>query len=438
MEVKTGYKLTEVGVIPEDWVVKPLGEFGKFKNGINKGKEDFGHGFPFINLMDVFGIPKVSASTTEFGLVNTTTAERDLYELKSGDVLFVRSSVKPEGVGLTTLIPQDLPNTVFSGFLIRFRASRLLELGFKEHCFWDEGFRTRLISNSTVSANTNINQDALKQLQIAFPPTLPEQRSIAIVLSDMDALLGTLDQLIAKKRDLKQATMQQLLTGKKRLPGFSEGKGYKQTEIGVIPEDWDVATFAKITTNDGLVRGPFGGALKKQFFVKDGYKVYEQRNAIYSSVEIGNYFIDINKFNELNRFKVDPGNLIVSCSGTIGCIYKIPDGAPPGVINQALLKIKLDDAIVDGSFFLSVFRWDKFQEKITDSSHGGAMQNLVGMEIFKNTLFQLPSLPEQTAIATVLSDMDTELAALEQRRDKTRDLKQGMMQELLTGRTRLL
>ena len=132
-ELRESYKLTEVGVIPEDWIIKPLGELGKFKNGINKGKDDFGHGFPFVNLMDVFGIPKISTSTTEFGLVNTTAAERDLYELRGGDVLFVRSSVKPEGVGLTTLIPQDLPNTVFSGFLIRFRECGLLELGFKEH-----------------------------------------------------------------------------------------------------------------------------------------------------------------------------------------------------------------------------------------------------------------------------------------------------------------
>src|SRR5262245_24314385 len=121
MELKPGYKQTEVGVIPEDWMVQSLGELGHFKNGINKAAEDFGHGFPFINLMDVFGVSKVTASTVALGLVNSTEAERKMYELKGGDVLFVRSSVKPEGVGLTALIPLDLPNTVFSGFLIRFR-----------------------------------------------------------------------------------------------------------------------------------------------------------------------------------------------------------------------------------------------------------------------------------------------------------------------------
>ena len=220
MVVKLGYKQTDVGIVPDDWDVKPLSQLGQFKNGINKGKQDFGHGSPFINLMDVFGVPKVSTASTDFGLVNSSEAERQLYELREGDVLFVRSSVKPEGVGLTTLIPRDLPETVFSGFLIRFRDTGLLDNAFKEYCFGEEGFRGRLISNSTVSANTNINQAALKQIQIAFPATLLEQHAIATALSEVDSLLGALDRLINKKRDLKQAAMQQLLTGQTRLPGF--------------------------------------------------------------------------------------------------------------------------------------------------------------------------------------------------------------------------
>ena len=151
MEVRPGYKKTEMGVIPENWEVRTLGTLGQFKNGINKGKEDFGHGFPFLNLMDVFGVPKVSTDSS-FGLVNSSLGEREAYALQSGDVLFVRSSVKPEGVGLTILIPEDLPNTVFSGFLIRYRDNGSLALEFKEHCFWEASFRNRLIASSTVSA----------------------------------------------------------------------------------------------------------------------------------------------------------------------------------------------------------------------------------------------------------------------------------------------
>ena len=141
--------------------------------------------------------------------------------------------MKPVGVGLTTLISEDLPDTVFSGFLIRYRDNGAFAFKFKEHCFWEESFRNRLISSSTVSANTNINQESLKSLQIAFPPNKAEQTAIAEVLSDVDSLLGTLDTLIAKKRAIKQAVMQQLLAGKTRLPGFSgEWKTKRLGKIG--------------------------------------------------------------------------------------------------------------------------------------------------------------------------------------------------------------
>ena len=109
---------------------------------------------------------------------------------------------------------------MFSGFLIRYRAKGVFELEFKEHCFQVAGFRNRLIASSTVSANTNINQESLKSLILSFPPNKSEQRAIAAVLSDVDELIGSLEALIAKKRAIKQAAMQELLTGGTRLPGF--------------------------------------------------------------------------------------------------------------------------------------------------------------------------------------------------------------------------
>jgi type I restriction enzyme, S subunit len=198
------------------WVVKRLGEIGQFRNGINKAKEDFGHGYPFANLMDVFGVAKVS-TTTSFGLVNSTTAERELYELRKGDVLFVRSSVKPSGVGLTILIQENLPKAVFSGFLLRFRDEGMLTNEYKEHCFGEAGFRERLIASSTVSANTNINQVSLRRLTLRYPSEKSEQTAIAAVLSDMDAELVALEARREKTRALKQAMMQELLTGRTRL-----------------------------------------------------------------------------------------------------------------------------------------------------------------------------------------------------------------------------
>ena len=163
-----------------------MGDMGCFKNGINKDAADFGHGYPFVNLLDVFGVSKLSADRQKFGLVNSSKEERLTYDLKSGDILFVRSSVKPEGVGLTTLVQDDLPETVFSGFLLRYRGNGELVNKFKEHCFFQERFRRNLIANSTVSANTNINQEVLKKLYICFPPDKDKQTAIATILSDMD------------------------------------------------------------------------------------------------------------------------------------------------------------------------------------------------------------------------------------------------------------
>ncbi|MCD9580713.1 restriction endonuclease subunit S [Tenacibaculum maritimum] len=199
-----------------DWVEKNLGELGQFKNGVNKGAEDFGHGKPFINLLDVFGIPSIS-SDKSLGLINSTPEERKIYDLKKGDVLFVRSSVKPSGVGLTTVIIDDLINSVFSGFLIRFRDNNTLNLTFKIHCFHSKEFRDKVISSSSSSANTNINQEALSSLTIWYPPTDSEQKGIAKILSDMDTELEQLETKKAKYQQLKQGMLQELLTGNTRL-----------------------------------------------------------------------------------------------------------------------------------------------------------------------------------------------------------------------------
>ncbi len=198
-----------------EWKVKKLEEIGEFKNGINKGKEDFGFGYPFVNLLNVFGRPKIFQGVS-LGLVNSSSFERKIYELRKGDVLFIRSSVKPEGVGLTSVVEDDLQNTVYSGFLIRFRDFDKLDSEYKVYCFNEEKFRKTVIDSSTVSANTNINQDALKNLQINLPP-LPEQKAIAQILSDMDAEIAALEKKRDKYKAIKQGMMQELLTGKTRL-----------------------------------------------------------------------------------------------------------------------------------------------------------------------------------------------------------------------------
>ena len=395
-EVPEGYKRTEVGVIPQSWEVRTLGTLGEFKNGINKDKQDFGHGFPFVNLMDVFGISKVSTNSS-LGLVNSSLGERDAYALQSGDVLFVRSSVKPEGVGLTTLIFEDLPNTVFSGFLIRYRDKGLFELEFKEHCFQEASFRSRLIASSTVSANTNISQGSLKYLKFAFPPNKCEQRAIAEALSDVDKLLGALEKLIAKKRAIKQAAMQQLLTGKTRLPGFSGA--WNMRRLG------DLLHFERpdrymVQSTDYMARGEVPVlTANKSFFLG------------YTDEDFG-------------ICEVLP--VIVFDDFTTDCKYvTFPFKVKSSAIK--LLRAKHNRISLRYVFErLQLIRFPRGDHKRYYISE------------YQDCELPVPDYDEQSKIVSFLSDMDAEIAALERRRDKTRAIKQGMMQQLLTGRVRLV
>jgi type I restriction enzyme S subunit len=159
------------------WEEKRLGDIGEFKNGLNKDKSDFGFGSPFVNLMDVFG--KRELNNQQFDLVNSNDSEKELYSMQKGDVLFIRSSVKRSGVGEAVVVNEDLPQTVYSGFLIRFRDNRkTLDQKFKKYCFANHSFRKELLSYATTSANTNINQESLGFVQLYVPVVEEHRRAL--------------------------------------------------------------------------------------------------------------------------------------------------------------------------------------------------------------------------------------------------------------------
>ena len=211
---------------------------------------------------------------------------------------------------------------------------------------------------------------------------------------------------------------------------------YKLTEVGPIPSEWRLSDLEGLTLPNGIIRGPFGGSLKKEFFKRSGFVVYEQRHAIYGATTAFRYFIDLQKFRELSRFRVSHGDYIVSCSGTIGAITKLLNPVP-GVINQALLLLKVDAEKCIPEYFFHYFKSSFFQAAIIDNTQGGAMKNMVGMSIFKRTPIPIPTLTEQRAIARALSDTDALLAALEALIAKKEAIKRATLEELLSGARRL-
>lgn len=269
-----------------------------------------------------------------------------------------------------------------------------------------------------------LNGKTLKNIEVTLPERLKEQQTIASVLSDFHEHIDNLTELIEKKKAIRDGALEDLVSGRTRLDGFNG--------------EWVEMTLEDICVPNGLVRGPFGGSLKKEMFVSKGNKVYEQRNAIYKSVRIGDYYISNGKYNELSRFAVKADDFIVSCSGTIGKIFKIPKQYKRGIINQALLKISIDQTKCNLNYFYKYFEWDKFQDSIIDNTQGGAMKNLVGMDIFRKTVILMPrDITEQKAIAQIISAMDEEIESLKIEKEKMIQIKEGAMDDLLTGRVRL-
>ncbi|TGD80807.1 restriction endonuclease subunit S [Hymenobacter wooponensis] len=414
--LKPGYKQTDLGVLPEEWEVCSLSQLGELKNGINKSKEDFGHGFPFINLMDVFGISVINPSK-KFGLINSSKGDRSAYSLLEGDVLFIRSSVKPEGVGLTALVAKDLSDTVFSGFLIRFRSNERLKSGYKTYCFADENFRKRVIESSTVSANTNINQDALRKLLIPVPPPA-EQQAIAEALGAVDAILTSQQQLLAKKRALKLATQQALLSGERRLPGFAGESEFEMLGELILSKP------AKAALED-----------KNELVSFIGMEDVSEYGQLLSSRQLS--IQEVNK--GLTYFERDDILVakITPCfeNGKGAHVDSLKTRKGFGSTEFHVLRAN-NNAIAKYIFYHT--QSGDFRKKLEGEMIGTAGQKRVPIAAILN--YSLPfghSKAEQRAIAAILSDMDAEIEALAAQVAKTQALKQGMMQNLLTGNIRL-
>lgn len=245
---------------------------------------------------------------------------------------------------------------------------------------------------------TNLNQGVLSTLIIQFPP-LGEQAAIADALSDIDALITALDKLIAKKRDMKQGAMQELLTGRMRLPGFVQE--WRFDRIGNI---------ASIKT----------GSRNTQDNVEDGKYPF---------------FVRSSTIERIDTYTFDGEAVLTAGDGVgTGKVFHYVNGKFD--FHQRVYKISEFSKTVDGFFFYLYFR-THFYDRIMSLTAKSSVDS-VRMEMISDMTIPIPPLSEQQAIATILSDMEAEITALERKRDKTRALKQGMMQELLTGRIRLV
>jgi restriction endonuclease S subunit len=194
--------------------------------------------------------------------------------------------------------------------------------------------------------------------------------------------------------------------------------------IAELHKKWDVESGKwekkKLGEVCVFVRGPFGGSLKKNIFKQDGYAVYEQQHAIYNQFDDVRYFIDENKFNEMKRFELKTGDLIMSCSGTMGKVAIVPNDFKKGIINQALLKISPNNKLLN--IYLKLWmQSESFQDSLKEYSGGAAIQNVASVAILKNIEIPLPPLPEQKIIVRQLDAIQSEMQKLEMINQKKND-----------------
>jgi type I restriction enzyme S subunit len=407
-------------MIPADWEVKRLQEGIELFSGqhvLARHCNTEGKGVPYITGPADF--PHGTIQHTKFTEMPTTVC-------RSNDIL-----VTVKGSGAGTMILSDAEYCISRQLM----AVRVTE--------WRTPYIFALLVHDRIlfgAAATGLipglsRVDILTK-RIVIPPD-SEQRAIAGALSDVDALIASLDKLIAKKRDIKQAAMQQLLTGKKRLPAFDTANGgYKQTEIGVIPEDWAGGCLGERARKVGSGITPTGG---ERVYKNEGRPFLRSQNVGWGTLLLEDLaFIDDETHEAFKATEIQVDDVFLNITGaSIGRSAVADTHVARGNVNQHVCIIRTSQEQLHPRF-LSYFLLSSTGQRQIDSFQAGG--NRQGLNFGQIRSFQLPIPPiaEQRAVATVLSDMDAELAALEQRRDKTRALKLGMMQELLTGNTRLV
>ena len=393
-------KPSEIGPIPEDWSLESVGSIASFTSGkgisvsaLHRRSADYS--------VPVFGGNGI-AGYTKTPLVREPTVVIGRVGQKCGEVYLT-----------------DGPAWISDNALFPRRVHREFDAAFFGMALKAAGLNNVRNRNDLPL----VTQSILHAVKVAWPPTTAEQRAIATMLSDVDALIGALDKLIAKKRDLKQAAMQQLLTGLIRLPGFSG--------------DWAVKTLGDLGTT-------YGGLIGKS---KADFGEGAARYITFMNV-MTNVVIDCNSFEQVDVHDCESqnralkGDLFFNGSSEtpdeLGMCAVLREDVQDVFLNSFCFGFRLKNgAAADGLYLAYFFRSGQGRELLKALAQGAIRYNLSKKALLKLS-FHCPSVEEQTAIATVLSEMDAELAALEARRDKIRAIKQGMMQELLTGRIRLV
>lgn len=416
MEVKQGYKQTDIGIIPNDWEIKNFGEIvDRFVNGgtpsTSKAENWIGK-IPWITGADILDkkVGKVRRFISKEALKYSSTNI-----VGSGNLLIVSRT----GVGKIAIAPFDIAiSQDFTGVYLNKQSTNT------EYIFQLLDFRQDLLKSQNQGTSIQgITRDTLSSFKIPLPPTKAEQTAIAQVLSDTDELISSLEKLIEKKKLIKQGTMQQLLTGKKRLPGFSG--------------EWEMERLGNL----GAVYGGLSGKSKIDF--ENGDTAYIPfLNIMNNPVIDVSYFDYVKIESNENQNKAMKGDLFFNGSSEtpeeVGMCSFLMDDVSNLYLNSFCFGFRLFPERKTNGLYLSYFFRSSIGRKLFYTLAQGATRHNLSKTSFLKIEFPIPTPDEQVAISNLISDMESEIKSLEQKLNKYKTIKQGMMQNLLTGKIRLV
>jgi type I restriction enzyme S subunit len=408
-EIQPSYKRTELGVIPQDWKIYTLFECAKrITDGEHQTPKRKTTGYYLLSARNILN-GRIDLSDVDFVGEHEYHRIRQRCNPEAGDILISCSG----SVGRVALLPKEL-NCVMVRSAALVKPREIISALFTQYFLQSSVGQKQIMASLNQAAQANLFLNHIQNLRIALPPTKEEQEAIGAALSDADALIESLEQLIAKKSQIKQGAMQELLTGKKRLPGFETIPGYKQTESGMIPEDWNlqyIEHLAHITT----------GSRNTQDRVDDAQYPF---------------FVRSQTVERINSYSFDGEAVLTAGDGVgTGKVFHYINGKFD--THQRVYRIANFSSQINGYFFYLYFS-SHFYNRIMQMTAKSSVDS-VRMEMIAKMLIPLPpTMAEQDSIAAILSDMEEEITSLETKLTKAQQIKQGMMQELLTGRIRLI
>ncbi|STO36811.1 EcoKI restriction-modification system protein HsdS [[Flavobacterium] thermophilum] len=310
-----------------------------------------------------------------------------------------------------------------------------VDLEYYTQFFSSDIFQNKLLSlqNGTTGSRMRVTPSDTLSIPIPFP-SINEQRKIAAILSSVDEAIEKTEAIIEQTEKVKKGLMQQLLT-----KGISHTR-FKKTEIGEIPEEWEVCKIPDVLSNEkgSIKMGPFGSQIKKEDLTSSGVHIIGIENVLNKEyVHLGNRYISFEKFESLKTNQVLPGDVVITTMGTIGLADVIPEHIPTTIIDSHLIRLRVNKEKILNTYLAMIIQdYDLVKKQIKRMSQGGIMAGL-NTSIIKSLSIPLPSLNEQRKIVNSLSSIDSKVQVETEKLIKLREIKKGLMQVLLTGKVRV-